>query len=175
MEPLKNKDVWDKISALSVLLASVLVPVLLAVVGNAYTNALKQSENRVKYTELAISILKDKPAPETQDVRAWAIDVINQYSGVSMSAQVKSQLLGSRLVRSDFTASDFLQSNFKGSNFTQSIFSESGFLESLFTGALFDRSTFGGASFRDAKFDRADLRGADLSHAMIDEHTKLPK
>jgi hypothetical protein len=118
MEPTKSKDAWDKMSALSALLASVLVPVVIAIVGNSYTNTLKQSENRVKYTELAISILKDKPTPETQDVRAWAIDVINLYSGVSMSPQVKSQLLASRLVRSDFASSDFSESDFQGSNFT---------------------------------------------------------
>ena len=76
MEPAKSKDTWDKMSAMSALLASVLVPLVLALVGNAYTYALKQSENRVKYTELAISILKDKPTAETQDVRSWAIDVI---------------------------------------------------------------------------------------------------
>jgi hypothetical protein len=131
MDSPKNKDVWDKISSLSALLASVLVPVVLALVGNAYTNALKESENRAKYTELAINILKDKPTQETNDVRAWAIDVINQYSGVPMSAQVKSQLLESRLVRSDFSRSNFQESNFSGSNFSRSNFS----------GSLFTKST----------------------------------
>ena len=122
METPKSKDMWDKMSALSALLASVLVPVVLAVVGNAYTNALKQAENRVRYTELAISILKDEPTSETQDVRAWAIDVINQYSGVPMNAQVKSQLLGSRLVRSDFVSSDFTESVFRYALFPSSDF-----------------------------------------------------
>jgi hypothetical protein len=160
MEPPKNKDIWDKIPALSALLASMLVPIVLAVIGNAYTNALKQSENKVKYTELAISILRDKPTQETQDVRAWAIDVINQYSGVPMSAKAKNQLLGNQLARAYFPGSNFSQSNFSQSNFSQSNFQES----------LLD-----GASFKNAAFGRADLRGADLSHAIIDEYTKLPK
>jgi hypothetical protein len=155
MEPPKNKDIWDKIPAVSALLASVLVPIVLAVIGNAYTNAVKQSENKVKYTELAISILKDKPSQETQDVRAWAIDVINQYSGVPMSAKAKNQLLGNQLARGYFA----------GSNFSQSDFSQLDFRESVFDGA----------SFRNAAFGRADLRGADLSHTIIDEYTKLPK
>jgi hypothetical protein len=155
MEPPKNKDIWDKIPALSALLASVLVPIVLAVIGNAYTNALKQSENKVKYTELAISILRDKPTQETQDVRAWAIDVINQYSGVPMSAKAKNQLLGNQLARAYFPGSNFSQSNFSQSNFQESLFD--------------------GASFKNAAFGRADLRGADLSHAIIDEYTKLPK
>jgi len=165
MEKSKIKDIWDKLTTLSVLFASVLVPVVLAFVGHAYTNALKQAENRVKYTELAISILKEKPTDETKDVRAWAVDVINQYSGVPMSAQVKNQLIGSRLARSDLTASDFTESDFKMSNFRRS----------RFTGARFDESLFDGASFRDTLFGGADFRGADLSQVKIDEHTRLPR
>jgi Pentapeptide repeats (8 copies) len=128
---------------------------VLALVGHGYTSAMKESENRVKYTELAISILKDKPTSETKDVRAWAIDVVNQYSGVSMSAQVKEQLLRSRLIASDMGYSDFTASKLAGSKFD---------------GALLD-----GASFRGASFHRADLRGADLSDAIIDQTTRLPK
>jgi hypothetical protein len=104
MEAPKRKDIWDKITALSALIASVFVPIVLAVVGQAYTSAMKQSENRVKYTELAISILKDKPIPETQDIRGWAINVVNQYSGVPMTSEVKEQLLRSPLA-ADSTSS----------------------------------------------------------------------
>jgi len=57
MTTCEKKDVWDKLGALSALIASVLVPVVIVVVGNLYTSAMKQSENRVKYTELAIAIL----------------------------------------------------------------------------------------------------------------------
>jgi hypothetical protein len=175
MEPTKSKDTWDKIASMSALLASVLVPLVIALVGNAYTNALKQSENRVKYTELAISLLKDKPSPETQDVRAWAIDVINQYSGVTMSAKAKSQLLGSGLPRSDLSYSDFRESDLKGSNFAGVRFSDSNFIKSLFSNARFDGSIFDGASFRGTRFGHADLRGADLSQVVIDGQTKLPQ
>lgn len=160
MEAQKKKDVWDKLTALSALIASVLVPIVLAVVGQAYTSTLKESENRVKYTELAISMLKDKPTPETQDVRAWAIDVVNQYSGVPMSAQVREQLLRSRLVRSDMSYSDFTESRLTGSKFDA---------------ALFDNASFRQASFRNASFGGADLRGADLSEVIVDQTTKLPK
>jgi uncharacterized protein YjbI with pentapeptide repeats len=150
METPDKKDFWDKITALSAFIASILVPLVLAVVGNAYASAMKQSETKVKYTELAISILKDKPSSDTQDVRAWAIDVVNQYSGVPMSPQVREQLLRSRLVASDMRYSDF-------------------------TASRFDESRFDGASFRNASFRGADLRGADLSGATVDDTTRLPK
>jgi hypothetical protein len=35
MEAQKRKDIWDKITAVSALIASVLVPIMLAVVGQA--------------------------------------------------------------------------------------------------------------------------------------------
>jgi hypothetical protein len=155
MDAQKRKDIWDKITALSALIASVFVPIVLAVVGQAYTTAMKQSENRVKYTELAISILKDKPTSETQDVRAWAIDVVNEYSGVPMSAQVRKQLLRSHLAASNLSNSDFTMSWMRRSKF--------------------DRVDFDGSSFRGARFGAADFRGADLSEIMVDQTTRLPK
>ena len=160
----KTKDFWDKTSAIAALLASVLVPIVIAIVGHSYTNAIKEAENRVKYTELAITILKSIPEKDSDDIRAWAVDVINQYSGVPMDAKVKQQLIGRRLIHSDFTNSNFFQSDFENSNFFQS----------RFTGSNFDQSLFTNASFRESLFGGADFRGADLSQAIIDEKTSLP-
>ena len=87
----KEKDVWDKMIPLSTLLASVLIPVVLAIVGNSYATSIKQSENRVKYTELAMNILKEKPSFDTEALRSWAIQVIDQYSGVQLSARAQAR------------------------------------------------------------------------------------
>ncbi len=51
-----TKDFWDKSSAVGGLIGIVLIPVVVAIVGNAFASAIKEGENRVKYTELAISI-----------------------------------------------------------------------------------------------------------------------
>lgn len=169
-----TKDIWDKVSTISVLLASVLVPLVVALVGNAYTSALKQSENRLKYTELAIGILREKPSMDTQDIRSWAVDIINQYSGVPMSPRARQQLLRSQLSQTDLSNSNFDQSRISGSTFKQVDFTRSDFIESLFTGSRFDGSVFNNSSFRNARFGRVDLRGADLSEAIIDDKTKLP-
>ena len=168
------KDIWDKISTLSVLLASVLVPLVVAVVGNAYTSVLKESENRLKYTELAIGILREKPSADTQDIRSWAVDIINQYSGVPLTLKARQQLLRSQLSWQDLSNSNFNQSRISDSSFRQVDFTRSDFLKSLFNGSRFDGSIFSDSSFRDARFGRVDLRGADLSDAVIDDKTKLP-
>lgn len=160
----KGKDIWDKITAASALIASVFIPIVLAVIGNSYSSAIKQSENSVKYTELAISILKEKPIDETQHIRDWAIEVVNQYSGVPMSAKVKEQLLRSRLVRSDMRDSDF----------TESMLQQSNFNSALLDGSSFENASLRGVDLRGADLRGADLSGADLSGAIIDSKTKLP-
>ena len=155
MSEQREKDVWDKANSLSVPIATILIPIVVVIVGNLYSSALKESENRVKYTELAISILKDKPSSENQSIRGWAIEVINQYSGVPMTSEVKKELQNSKLIAVDFSGSDFSMSKFATSNF--------------------DYSLFSGSSFRYAKFDNVDFRGADLSHVIIDKTTQMPK
>ena len=161
----KEKDGWDKLAVVSALVASVLVPVAIALVGHFYTSAIKQAENNVKYTELAISILKENPTDENDEVREWAVDVINEYSGVSMSADVRAQLVGKRLMQSNFTNSDFRGSLFKGSNFVTSNFILS----------RFDGSFFQGSSFKNAILSDSDFSGADLSSVIFDDKTKFPK
>ncbi|WOO41662.1 pentapeptide repeat-containing protein [Rubellicoccus peritrichatus] len=100
-------------------------------------------------------MLKEEPTDEKKHIREWAIEVVNRYSGVSMSKETKDQLLGSRLVRQDLSSSDFRESNLQLSNFQ---------------GALFD-----GSSFKDASMRGVDLRGVDLGDALTDEKTKLPE
>lgn len=168
------KDIWDKVSVISVLLASALVPLVVAFVGNAYTSALKQSENRLKYTELAIGILREKPSPDSQDIRSWAVDIINQYSGVPLSRGARQQLLRSQLSQTDLSNSNFDESRISGSTFKRVDFTRSDFIDSLFSGSRFDGSIFNNSSFRNARFGRVDLRGADLGDAVIDDKTKLP-
>ena len=46
----KPKDLWDKLLMLSGFIASVLVPIVVVVVANTYTNAMKESEIRFRYS-----------------------------------------------------------------------------------------------------------------------------
>lgn len=151
----QKKDGWDKVGVLSGLIASILIPLVVAIVGNSYSTAIKESENRIKYIELAISILKDKPSPETHQIRSWAVQVVDRYSDVPLPAQAREQLLKRRLTGNGFEEMDLSNSSFDGS--------------------LLTRSSFRRSVLRGASFDEADLRGADLSRAVIDQTTKLPK
>jgi hypothetical protein len=106
----RPKDLWDKLSSLSGLVASILIPIALALIGNAYSSALKESENRVKYTELAVGILKERPTQANQSIRSWAISVLNKHSGVEIDEKTRAELLKNSIVSrvEDFVALEYV-------------------------------------------------------------------
>jgi hypothetical protein len=92
-----HKDIWDKLSSITGLMASVLIPIVVVVVANEYSATIKYAENSVKYTELAIKVLDNKPTEENRNLRLWAIDVLNEYSGININEEAKNELLKQRL------------------------------------------------------------------------------
>ena len=91
------KDVWDKMQASAVLIASVFVPLAVAFVGSSYANAMKEAENKLRYVELAIGVLRAEPSRETLALRGWAVEVLSSQSVVPLSEEVKKQLKASPL------------------------------------------------------------------------------
>jgi hypothetical protein len=71
------KDIWDKMHASATLIASVFVPLAVAFVGSSYTNAMKEAENKLRYVELAIGVLRAEPSRETDALRGWAVEVLS--------------------------------------------------------------------------------------------------
>lgn len=104
------KDSWDKMQAAAALIASVFVPLAVAFVGSSYSNAMKDAENRLRYVELAIGILRAEPNRDTLALRGWAVEVLSSQSSVPLSDEAKSQLKASAL------ASKFLIFQYKGPN-----------------------------------------------------------
>jgi len=91
------KDKWDKMQAAAALIASVFVPLVVAIVGSSYSNAMKEAENRLRYVELAIGILRAEPNRDTLALRGWAVQVLSSQSSVPLPEEVKMQLRASAL------------------------------------------------------------------------------
>ena len=73
---------WLKPSAAMVAaLGALFTPIIVAVVGNKVTTAIKEREVSGKFVELAVSILKEPPKPEQKALREWAVGIINTPSG----------------------------------------------------------------------------------------------
>jgi hypothetical protein len=84
---------WEKLKVLGSLVTAIGVPVTVAFIGSLYTTAIKESETRVKFVELAISILKSEPTTETGSLRSWAVETINKNSEVKLNETTGKQLI----------------------------------------------------------------------------------
>lgn len=92
MNEAKPKDGWDKLTAVAPLLASLLVPLAVAFVGNVYSKSMKDTENSLKYVELAVSILRTEPQADNAPLRTWAVDVLNDQATVKLSPEAIAAL-----------------------------------------------------------------------------------
>ncbi len=86
-------NVWERLKVLSAATAAVLIPVVLGVIGNRYTQAIKEREVEGRFVELAVNILAEPPSEETKNLRLWATRVVNQYSGVQLDSAATVEVL----------------------------------------------------------------------------------
>ena len=87
-----SKDIWDVLRSLAPFISSVAVPLVIVWVGSTYNASIKDSENRVRYVELAIAQLRTTPTPETAALREWALELLDSQSPVKLSPAAKLQL-----------------------------------------------------------------------------------
>jgi len=88
-EKAATKPWWE---SASVALAALLVPVVVAVVGSSFSSAVTNREIDIRFVELAVDILQEEPDEESRGLRDWAIDVIDEYSGIQMSDEARESL-----------------------------------------------------------------------------------
>ena len=88
-------NVLDKLETISKILTALLIPLAIAYMGNEISLSNSRRDSETKLIELATVILNKEPtkADETHDLRKWAVEVINKYSGVPMTAETKSALI----------------------------------------------------------------------------------
>lgn len=87
-----KKDIWELLDVLARLVASIAIPVVIALVGSAYNASIKDAENRVRYVELAVAQLRASPTPETAALRSWAVDLLDSQAPVKLPTAAKEQL-----------------------------------------------------------------------------------
>lgn len=87
-----TKDKWDKAKIFSGVVASILIPAVLAFIGHWSSDAIKSREVAVRYTELALEILSKPAIPGSEDLREWSTEVISHYSGINMKKEVRKYL-----------------------------------------------------------------------------------
>jgi hypothetical protein len=74
-------------------LGNLALPVVVAIIGAWYNINVKDSENRVRYVELAISQLRTPPSAETSALRSWAVELLDNQAPIKLSPEAKRQLM----------------------------------------------------------------------------------
>lgn len=98
MSATPEQSAWELRKDKALFFAGITTPLVVAVIGAWYNIAIKESENQVRYVELAISQLSEKPSPETTALRNWAIDLLDSQSPIKLSLEAKAQLRSQALV-----------------------------------------------------------------------------
>lgn len=91
------KNCLEIVKSLATIFAAIAVPVVIAVVGGEYNKSVKESENRIRYVELAVAQLRAPPAPETPALRDWAVDLLDSQTPIKLSQAAKAQLKSNAL------------------------------------------------------------------------------
>ncbi len=69
------------------------IPVIVAYIGYTYTQTIKEREIQGHFVELAVDILRDVPKPENKALRLWGTEIINRYSGIQLTKELKNDLI----------------------------------------------------------------------------------
>lgn len=88
---------WEKLKAIGNIVATLGIPILLAIVANSFSQRQKEMEIGIRYVELATQILRADPSPDTQALRTWAVSIIENYSPVPLSEAASKNLEFERL------------------------------------------------------------------------------
>lgn len=99
----KKRDFWDKLLLTFQLLSLIVIPIVLFVVGQNIEQAISEREVKAKYIEIAVSILNQKPNPKTEELRNWALEIVQEYSEIKLSKEALATLKSTSLSHSYLT------------------------------------------------------------------------
>jgi hypothetical protein len=90
----QNEDqgnAWERGKLIANWISAIAIPLVLGVIGYVVNLTLQSRESQGKMVELAIGILKTEPtnSDDNRQIRAWAVDVIEKYSGVPISKNTR--------------------------------------------------------------------------------------
>ena len=90
-----RKDFWGSMDQIARSLATIAIPIILAVVGWRVEARLRSVATNQEYVKLAVSVLT-QPVSDTEDrisvLRPWAVDLLQAHSPVKIPPEAATQL-----------------------------------------------------------------------------------
>ena len=80
---------WKQVAQIA---SAVAVPVVLAILGYFVQRSLADAGLKKDYVQMALSVLKEAPSKENEQLRKWAIAVLDKNSPVPLPPSLKVQL-----------------------------------------------------------------------------------
>lgn len=102
-------DITEKFKNVSIAISSIVIPIFVMLVGNQYTNSISEREVHGKFVELGVRILEEEPSDHTQNLRNWAIQILNKHSGIPIDEATRKELLDSTLALPDPGVSSIIE------------------------------------------------------------------
>lgn len=93
-EPESTKPDWERAARIASLVA---IPVVLAIIGAVIQATLSRSTVSRDYVQLAVSVLTADKGKTPPELRAWAVDLLNENSPVKFSKEVADRLKGGEI------------------------------------------------------------------------------
>lgn len=82
-------EFWKQIAQIVSALA---IPVVLALIGFFVQRSLADAGLKKDYVQMALNVLNSQPTKENEQLREWAISVLDKNSPVPIPLKLKSQL-----------------------------------------------------------------------------------
>lgn len=91
---------WERLKDISNILAALVIPLILGFTGYFVSVILEERKTQSKFVELAVDILSENPqlddegnpTEENMQIRIWAIEVIEEYSGIKFQKEAREGL-----------------------------------------------------------------------------------
>lgn len=80
------------------IVSSAAIPIAIAFGGWLIQSAISDAGLKKDYVQIAVSVLKESPTKENEQLREWAISIIDKNAPVPIPAKLKSQLADMRLL-----------------------------------------------------------------------------
>jgi len=85
------------------ILAQVAIPVVIVVIGAQINHSVATMDVRLKYVELAVTMLTGEEDEVDQELRAWAVDVLQAYTPIPLSPETAQRLRMGEIVLSRYS------------------------------------------------------------------------
>ena len=98
-----EQEALNKLQSVATILSAVAIPIVIAVVGWQVQSSMSSESIKKDYVQMAIGILRDESKRNDEQMRRWAVDVLNKNSPVPFSRDLQDKLAqGAMIVAPSF-------------------------------------------------------------------------